>query len=265
MIVHTKPPEAGEHRAETHEVTDERRRAVLRGAAAFAATALAPGVMLYTLGSEVSNARPPGDPANAKLRWGLLIDAGKCADGCDACVTACSRENGLQTTAHPSTDPQWIRKVRLYDPRRGTAISPPVMCQHCASPPCADVCPTGASFKRADGIVLVNKHICIGCRYCIMACPYKARSFVHEPIEDQRPNVPRGQGTAEACTLCVHRVDAGLRPACVDSCAAEGAGALLFGDINDPDSEISARIAEFPSAQIRSDLRLDPAIRYRNL
>ena len=71
------------------------------------------------------------------------------------------------------------------------------MCQHCAEPPCVDVCPTGASFKRADGIVLVDKHTCIGCRYCMMACPYKARSFVHEPQHNQKPDVPRGMGPAE--------------------------------------------------------------------
>jgi molybdopterin-containing oxidoreductase family iron-sulfur binding subunit len=251
--------------AENRELVDERRRAFLRGGTALAATAVAPGVTLYVLGSGVSNARSPDEPASAKVRWGLLVDASKCAEGCNACVAACSRENGWHSTMHPATDAQWIRKVRLHDPRRGATISPPVMCQHCASPPCTDVCPTGASFKRADGIVLVNKHICIGCRYCMMACPYKARSFIHAPIDDQRPDVPRGKGTVESCTLCVHRVDVGRAPACVESCTAEGAGALLFGDINDPKSEISTRIAEFPSAQIRGDLGLDPAIRYRNL
>ena len=76
-----------------------------------------------------------------------------------------------------------------------------MMCQHCEQPPCVDVCPTGASFKRADGIVLVDKHICIGCRYCMMACPYKARSFVHEALDDQMPDAPRGKGTVESCTL----------------------------------------------------------------
>ena len=117
------------------------------------------------------------------------------------------------------------------------------MCQHCAKPPCVDVCPTGASFKRADGIVLVDKHICIGCRYCMMACPYKARSFVHEPIDDQKPNAPRGKGTVEGCTLCVDRIDAGRMPACVEACASEAGGAMMFGDLNDPESEISKAVA----------------------
>ena len=97
-----------------------------------------------------------------------------------------------------------------------------------------DVCPTGASFKRADGIVLVDKHICIGCRYCMMACPYKARSFVHEDTTDQKPYAPRGKGTVESCTLCVHRVDAGRIPACVEACSKDGNMAMVFGDLKDP-------------------------------
>ena len=100
----------------------------------------------------------------------------------------------------------------MKDMRTGHAQSLPVMCQHCADPPCVDVCPTGASFKRADGIVLVDRHTCIGCRYCMMACPYKARSFVHEAVTDQKPDVPRGKGCVEACTLCVHRIDRGESP-----------------------------------------------------
>ena len=90
-------------------------------------------------------------------------------------------------TGNPLTDAQWIRKVTVKDPKTKAAKSLPMMCQHCAEPPCVDVCPTGASFKRADGIVLVDKHICIGCRYCMMACPYNARSFIHEPLKTRRP------------------------------------------------------------------------------
>jgi len=140
-----------------------------------------------------------------------------------------------------------------------------MLCQHCENPPCVDVCPTGASFKRADGIVLVDKHTCIGCRYCMMACPYKARSFVHETLVDQKPNAPRGKGTVESCTFCVHRIDSDRIPACVEACSDTGGGALLFGDLNDPDSEIAKRVARYASQQIRADLGLNPGIRYRNL
>jgi molybdopterin-containing oxidoreductase family iron-sulfur binding subunit len=139
------------------------------------------------------------------------------------------------------------------------------MCQHCANPPCVDVCPTGASFKRADGIVLVDRHTCIGCRYCMMACPYKARSFVHEPVTDQRPDVPRGRGCVESCTLCVHRIDRGGTPACVEACTAAGHEAILFGDLNDPGSEIARRGAELGTRALRADLRLDPGVRYQGM
>ena len=243
------------------EPVDAGRRRVLAGAAAAAAvTVLAPGVMLYAYGTAPAGAAG----ADPQKRWGLLVDVSKCPDGCTACVTACSEENGWKTTGRPATDPQWIRKVTVRDPKSGVTRSAPVMCQHCAEPPCVDVCPTGASFKRADGIVLVDRHRCIGCRYCMMACPYKARSFVHEPLEEQKPEVPRGMGTVEGCTLCVHRVDAGREPACVGACAAAG-GAMLFGDIADPTSAISVAIATWASMQIRGDLGTDPGVRYRNL
>lgn len=235
------------------------RREVLKGGAALAALTLAPGVTLIAFGGSPAAAR-----ADAGRRWGLLIDANRCRADCSACVSACSDENGWADTGRPETDAQWIRKLTLKNTATGHETTLPVMCQHCADAPCVNVCPTGASFKRADGIVLVDKHICIGCRYCMMACPFKARSFVHEPVINQKPHAPRGQGTVESCTLCVHRVDAGGTPACVEACAATGHGAILFGDLNDPGSEISRRLADYPSAALRPDLDLNPGVRYSN-
>jgi tetrathionate reductase subunit B len=240
------------------------RRDVLRGLAAGIGLTLAPGITLYAFGGPVE-ARAPGDPVSSQMRWGMLIDVNTCADGCTKCVTACSKENGWADTGNPLTDAQWIRKIKVTDPKTKASKSLPMMCQHCAEPPCVDVCPTGASFKRADGIVLVDKHICIGCRYCMLACPYNARSFIHEPVEDQKPHAPRGKGTVESCTLCVHRIDEGRSPACVEACPAEGGGAMLFGDLNDPTSEISKRIAKYATRKIRGDLGTDPGIRYQNL
>ncbi len=241
------------------------RRAFLRGAGAFAATALAPGATLYAFGDRSASARPPGTPASPAKRWGLLIDINKCPEGCNHCVTACSEENGWRDSGRRETDAQWIRKVTLRDPKSGWSGDAPVMCQHCADPPCVDVCPTGASFKRADGIVLVDKHTCIGCRYCMMACPYKARSFVHEPIDDQKPCAPRGKGTVESCTMCVHRIDADRLPACVEACAAKGGGAMTFGDLNDHESDIAKAVRARASEQIRADLGLNTGVRYQNL
>jgi molybdopterin-containing oxidoreductase family iron-sulfur binding subunit len=239
---------------------DSHRRGFLgTAAAALAGIAIAPGIRLI----EIAAARAPEEAASGKARWGMLIDTAKCATGCTDCVTACNKENGLHDTGRPRTDAQWIRKIELKDLRSGRQHSAPVMCQHCAEPPCVDVCPTGASFKRADGIVLVDKHTCIGCRYCVMACPYKARSFVHENLTDQLPAVPRGKGTVEGCTLCVHKIDRGDgTTACADACKAAGHEAIVFGDLNDPQSEVSRRLREIPSRHLRGDLRLNTGVRY---
>ena len=243
---------------------DRSRREFLKKAGIGVSTiALGSGVTLFAYPH--ASARPPNEPASSSVRWGMLIDVNKCTPECTACVTACSKENGWKLDGDPRTDAQWIRKLEIKQPDTGYEASFPMMCQHCESPPCVDVCPTGASFKRADGIVLVDKHSCIGCRYCMVACPYNARSFIHEPLSDQRAHAPRGKGTVESCTLCVHRVDKGVEPACVESCEKDGKGALLFGDLNDENSEISKRVEKFATRQIREDLGLNPGVRYQNL
>ncbi|GAB6041347.1 sulfate reduction electron transfer complex DsrMKJOP subunit DsrO [Endothiovibrio diazotrophicus] len=246
---------SNQHAAEA----DQARRDFLKKGALAAGVAIAPGVML--MGG--AQARPADQPATSANRWGLLIDTRKCKSDCDACVAACATENGLHGHhARAEQTVQWIRKVEVKDKSSGFAASLPVMCQHCAEPPCVDVCPTGASMKRADGIVLVDKHICIGCRYCMMACPYKARSFNHEHTTGQKEYSPRGQGTVEACTLCVHRVDAGGIPACAEACPS---GAITFGDLNDPESEISRKVRAEASTQIRADFGLNPGVRYQGI
>lgn len=238
------------------------RRDILKSGAAVASLTLASGVTLMAFGGSAD-----AKGADAGKRWGLLIDAGKCDADCSDCVTACSTENGWGSgeQGSPETDPAWIRKVTLKEQSTGRTVSAPIMCQHCEAPPCVDVCPTGASMQRPDGIVLVDKHICIGCRYCMMACPFKARSFVHEPVTDQKINAPRGNGTVESCTLCVHRVDKGRIPACVEACEKVGHSAILFGDLNDPDSPISKALEQYPSIALRDDLGLNPAVRYQDM
>ncbi|MBT5265305.1 MAG: 4Fe-4S dicluster domain-containing protein [Rhodospirillaceae bacterium] len=244
---------------------DHSRRGFLGAALTLTAgLAIVPGVILFEV-AKPKAAQPSTAGVTSKVRWGLLIDTNKCEPGCDACVTACKTEHGWEGHGRPRTDPQWIRKIDIRDPKFGTERSLPVMCQHCAEPPCVDVCPTGASFKRADGIVLVDKHTCIGCRYCMMACPYKARSFVHEAQEDQKTHSPRGKGTVEGCNLCVHRVDRGGTPACVEACAAEAKGAIVFGDLNDPKSDISKRLARYPATRLRADLGTDNGVAYQGL
>jgi molybdopterin-containing oxidoreductase family iron-sulfur binding subunit len=145
-----------------------RRGFIAIAAAGIAGILIAPGVRLIEVAQASPSANVPSAGASSKVRWGMLIDSTKCASGCTDCVKACNSENGL-SGGTKTTDSQWIRKIEIKEVRTGKTQSLPMMCQHCAEPPCVDVCPTGASFKRADGIVLVDKHTCIGCRYCMMA------------------------------------------------------------------------------------------------
>jgi molybdopterin-containing oxidoreductase family iron-sulfur binding subunit len=234
---------------------NSQRRQFMKTSMGVAAIAIAPGMLLYG----TSHGKSEG--ASSKVRWGMLIDTTQCTTGCNDCVTACNKENGL-SGGTKATDSQWIRKIEIKEISSGRVTSLPMMCQHCEHPPCVDVCPTQASFKRADGIVLVDRHRCIGCRYCMMACPYKARSFVHEPLENQNPDVPRGKGTVEACSLCVHRIDKGQIPACAEACQNK---AILFGDLNDANSEIYKKVRSVATDQVRADLQLNTGIRYQGL
>ena len=239
------------------------RREFLGRASALAGlvVSFAPGMRLIDLAA----AKPDGEAASAEVRWGMLVDTTRCVSGCDACVNACATEHGLEMTDRPEIDAQWIRKVDLIDENSGREISLPVMCQHCEDAPCVAVCPTGASFRREDGIVLVNQHTCIGCRYCMMACPYKARSFIHINLVGQRTHSPRGKGTVESCTFCVHRVDRDREPACVEACTAAGHQALLFGDLSDNEGELAQRLSEVQTQQLRSDLGTNPGVHYHGL
>jgi len=123
----------------------------------------------------------------------------------------------------------------------------PVQCMHCDNPPCEKVCPTGAITKREDGIVLINQDVCIGCQYCIWACPYQAPMF------------NKKTGTVEKCTLCSTRVDEGKEPFCVEVCTGR---ARVFGDINDPESEIAKIIANHKATPVLVEQGSGPSIFY---
>lgn len=240
----------------------ERRTFMGTTAGVAAATVIAPGVFLHS----TAEAADKTDAVTDKVRWGMLIDSSKCADGCTKCVEACNEENGIPDHERPETDPKWIRKVVVKDNLTGVVNNLPMMCQHCEHPPCVDVCPTGASFKRADGIVMVDRHICIGCRYCMMACPYKARSFIHENIHIKPTLAPRGKGCVESCNLCVHRLDNGEKTtACAEACDAAGHKAIVFGDLKDPNSPVSVELKKVSSRQIRADLKLNTGVRYTGI
>lgn len=244
-------------------MTMDRRSVLGLGGVAAAGMMLAPGLRLIAAPADQTE-------ASGKRRWAMLIDVTQCTSSCTACLKACRQENNVPLVGDPSRDIHWIRKVEVRDKdHRRPSMSLPVLCNHCENPPCVHVCPTEASFVRKDGIVLVDKHRCIGCRYCMIACPYKARSLVYHEThlpEGGNPRVPiRGKGVVEKCTFCVHRVDAGGEPACVESCRKDGAGSMMFGDLNDPKSEISQRVRQVPTQTIRQDLGLKPHVHYQGI
>jgi len=222
---------------------------------------IASGITLTTFAADFEES----DPVTNEKRWGMLIDTNKLTeDNIDSMINACQEEQGWGGEAHSTGDqkPGWIKKVKVKDTATQRVSNLALMCQHCEQPPCVDVCPTNASMKREDGIVLVDRHLCIGCRYCMMACPYDARSFVHEAITDQKTHMPRGKGTVEACTMCVHKVDKGEAPACAQRVNSD---AVIFGDLYDPNSKINQTLKQIQSTQIRADLNLNTGVRYSGI
>ena len=178
-----------------------------------------------------------------KVQYGMLIDLRKCT-GCHACSVACKAEFDVPLGATRSWV-EYIEKGSYPNVRRSFL---PRLCNHCSKPQCVAVCPTGATWKRAeDGIVVVDPDICIGCKYCLHACPYDAR-FIN-PVT----------GTADKCDFCLHRVSQGLEPACVNTCIGR---ARVFGDLNDPDSEISKLIATNPVTVLRPEMGTEPNVYY---
>jgi len=196
-------------------------------------------------------------------RWAMVIDLTKC-NGCYTCVMACKMRNGT---------PKGVFWNRVLEREEGefpnvTRTFLPVLCNHCKEPPCVEVCPTGASFQRADGIVNIEADKCIGCRYCTMACPYEARVFV-DKIE---PYYPAGltpfeevkyanfqEGTVTKCNFCVERVDQGLDPFCVAMCPT---AARTFGDLNDPESAVSLLVGRKQGKPLLPEAGTGPCVFY---
>ena len=152
----------------------------------------------------------------SKHHWGMLVDVRKCI-GCQACTVSCIQENVVPEGSFRTVVSTYSVKVNDSVQPAGTYVLPR-LCNHCDNPPCVPVCPVSATYKRADGIVVVNNERCVGCAYCVQACPYDARFINHETNK------------ADKCTFCAHRVEAGLLPACVETCVG---GARIFGDLND--------------------------------
>ncbi len=217
--------------------------------------------------------------AKSAIRWGMVIDLKKCV-GCKACTVACKAEN--------HTPPGVAYNVVLEGERgryphvRRWFLSRP--CMHCANSSCTTVCPTGATYHRPDGIVAVDYDRCIGCRYCIAACPYGARSFDYghdyyeEPTPyEQRPSPEYGQnrrrkkgrspiGNVRKCMFCIHRVLKGLSPACAATCIGR---AIHFGNLNDPEARcmvhgenLQELLATRHSMRLKEELGNEPSVYY---
>jgi Fe-S-cluster-containing dehydrogenase component len=215
-----------------------------------------------------------------KHRWGFGVDATRCI-GCLRCVEACKIENGVaQDASHFRT---WVERYvylkgkrkplvdsqhdpgniaasgsektyrfdnRYQDANIDKAFFVPKLCNQCEHPPCVQVCPVGATFRTPDGVVLIDHDYCIGCQYCVQACPYGVRLFNHE------------FGVTDKCTWCYHRIVRGLQPACVVACPVD---ARIFGDQNDPQSPISKFIRENRTRVLKPEMGTSPNVFYVGL
>ena len=202
-------------------------------------------------------------------KWGMLVDLTKCQEDCTACLDACRHENNVALHGDERLDVHWIRKIKIENAVGSKKIKKSVimLCNHCEKPPCAQVCPVQATYKREDGIVIVDHHRCIGCRYCMIACPYNARHFNFKDKEewDNKEQPKRSHGVAEACNLCAHRLDVGKSPACVEACQKAGPGALIVGDLNEKGSDIANIVSNAAVKRIREDLGTEPKVYYIGL
>ena len=207
-------------------------------------------------------------------RWAMAVEPRKCPSDCRECIDACHRVHNVPDFGNPKDDVHWIGKEplphvfpaeahpRLSGNLRGLSL--PVLCNHCQNPPCVRVCPTKATFQRADGIVVMDYHRCIGCRFCMAACPYGARSMNYR---DPRPFIARidpafptrTQGVVEKCNFCEERLVRGILPACVTACKEK---ALTFGDLEDPRSAVRLTLEKGLSLQRRPRLGTEPQIYY---
>lgn len=240
------------------------RRNFLKAAAATAAGAV--GLRLAAQG-EASG------PSGFSLhRWAMVIDQEKCI-GCGYCTLACRAHNDV------NPDISWNVVFQVGN-ENGHKVFLPRPCMHCEDATCVQVCPVKATYHRPDGIVMMDYDRCIGCRYCEVSCPYGARYFNWVEFSGDNPAVPewgypevprRPRGVVEKCSFCYQRIDRGLEegltpgvhgdatPACVIVCPVR---ARIFGDLNDPESEVSRLLATNAHYRIKQDLGTEPRVYY---
>jgi molybdopterin-containing oxidoreductase family iron-sulfur binding subunit len=223
---------------------------------------------------------PDGKGLKAE-RWAMVIDTRKCLEeveksGCRDCMLACNRAHNIPQIPDPKHEIKWI----WQEPYENTFTSQHhdfseealhgkpflVLCNHCDKPPCVRVCPTQATFKREDGIVMMDYHRCIGCRYCMAAGPYGSRSFnFMDPRTHLDPatidmNFPtRMKGVVEKCNFCAERLAEGLMPACVEACKGK---AIIFGDLEESGSDVRKVLRSRYTIRRKPELGTHPEIFY---
>ena len=218
----------------------------------------------------------PSPETLAKKRWAMSVDLKKCwsTEGCRDCIDACHRIHNVPDLGILKEEIKWIWTVpyeKVFpeheleyseeDYRQKPVV---LLCNHCDDPPCVRYCPTRATWKREDGIVMMDYHRCIGCRYCMAGCPYGSRSF---NWKDPRPFIKkvnlefptRTKGVVEKCNFCEERLSRGLIPACVEACKEK---ALVFGDLKDPKSEIREALKFKTIYQRQPELGTKPKVYY---
>lgn len=236
------------------------------------------GVAVATVGASLAGCG--GSSSEKKgVRWGMIIDLRRCV-GCKACTVACKAENHTP----PGVAYTVVMEEEVGEFPNVTRRFLPRPCMQCANSSCTQVCPTGATYHRPDGIVAVEYDKCIGCRYCIAACPYGARSFDygHNYAEDLTPHEKQPspeyglyrrreegrspEGNVRKCTFCLHRLANGLSPACAETCIGH---AIHFGDLHDPEAKCTVhgeRLRELLAARshmrLKEELGNEPAVYY---
>lgn len=228
-----------------------------------------------------SNEEPKVSPHPEALvgkRWAMVIDMKKCKENCQDCINACHRVHNVPDFGNPKDEVKWIWKEPyqhtfpdgendytneyLEKTLKGNPFI--VLCNHCDRPPCVRVCPTKATWKREDGIVMMDYHRCIGCRFCMAGCPYGSRSL---NWRDPRPALKeinqefptRTRGVVEKCNFCVERIAKGLIPACVEACKEK---AMVFGDLEVPESEVRELLRSHYTIRRKPQLGTMPQVYY---
>ncbi len=223
-------------------------------------------------------------PLTEGKRWAMVIDMRRIDDKImEACIDACHREHNVPDVGNTKDEIKWIWKEDYehsfpgqhhdYASEKYGGKFFLITCNHCTNPPCCRVCPTRATWQRSDGVVMMDMHRCIGCRFCMAACPFGARSFNYgdprKAPENLNPDFPtnpgyptRSKGVVEKCTFCAERIAKGMLPACVEAADKLKEDVLIFGDLSNPDSRVRKALRANYSIRRKPELGTEPNVFY---